>query len=122
MVENPLALVEERGGSIRSIEGGVNAIESGVNAINAINSINSINPLAFVEERGTGNSTFPPTFPAVPEGDTPVVVAVREVFIIHVGGTRCVTSSTDHIMKIHAGITWTVECIRGCIFLFLLEV
>ena len=27
---------------------------------------------------------------------------VREVFIIHVGGTCCVTSSTDNNMKIHA--------------------
>ena len=30
---------------------------------------------------------------------------VREVFIIHVGGTRCVPSSTDNNMKIHARIT-----------------
>ena len=45
--------------------------------------------------------------------------SVREVFIIHVGGTRCVTSSTDNIMKIHARITLTVEFIRGCIFIFL---
>ena len=43
---------------------------------------------------------------------------VREVFIVHVGGTCCVTSSTDNIMKIHARITLTVECIRTCIFLF----
>jgi hypothetical protein len=41
---------------------------------------------------------------------------VREIFLIHVGGTRCVTSSTDHIMKIRARITLTVECIRTCIF------
>ena len=41
---------------------------------------------------------------------------VREIFIIHVGGTRCVTSSTDHIMKIRARITLTVEFIRTCIF------
>ena len=47
---------------------------------------------------------------------------VREVFIIHVGGTRCVTSSTDNIMKIHARITLTVEFIRTCIFLFLFYV
>ena len=31
---------------------------------------------------------------------------VKSVFIVHVGGTRCVTSSTDHIMKIHARITF----------------
>jgi hypothetical protein len=46
---------------------------------------------------------------------------VREIcIIVHVGGTRCVTSSTDHYMKIHARITLTVEFIRGyiCIFLF----
>ena len=47
---------------------------------------------------------------------------VREVFIIHVGGTRCVTSSTDNIMKIRARITLTVEVIRTCIFLFLFYV
>ena len=47
---------------------------------------------------------------------------VREVFIVHVGGTRCVTSRTDNIMKIRARITLTVECIRGCIFIFLLYV
>ena len=48
--------------------------------------------------------------------------AVREIFIIHVGGTRCVTSSTDNIMKIRARITLTVEFIRGCIFIFLFYV
>ena len=47
---------------------------------------------------------------------------VREVFVIHVGGTRCVTSSTDNVMKIHARITLTVECIRTCIFLVLFDV
>ena len=44
-------------------------------------------------------------------------VDVREVFIVHVGGTRCVTSSTDNNMKIHARITLKVEFIRTCIFL-----
>ena len=43
---------------------------------------------------------------------------VKSVFIVHVGGTRCVPSSTDNIMKRHARITWTVEVIRTCIFLF----
>ena len=43
---------------------------------------------------------------------------VREVFVIHVGGTRYVTSGTDNIMNIHARITLNVEFIRGCIFLF----
>ena len=47
---------------------------------------------------------------------------VKSVFIVHVGGTRCVPSSTDNIMKRHARITWTVEVIRTCIFLFLLYV
>ena len=45
-------------------------------------------------------------------------IQVREIFMIHVGGTRCVTSSTDQIMKIHARIPLTVECIRTCIFIF----
>ena len=45
---------------------------------------------------------------------------VREVFIIHVGGTRCVTSSTDNIMKIHARITLNDEFIRTCIFFILI--
>ena len=47
---------------------------------------------------------------------------VREVLMIHVGGTRCVPSSTDHTLKILARITWTVEVIRTCICLFLLDV
>ena len=35
---------------------------------------------------------------------------VREIcIVVHVGGTRCVTSSTDHTMKIHARIILTVE-------------
>jgi hypothetical protein len=41
-----------------------------------------------------------------------------EVFVVHVGGTRCVTSSIENIMNIQARITLTVECIRGYIFLF----
>ena len=48
---------------------------------------------------------------------------VREVFLIHVGGTRCVTSSTDNNYEhIQARITLTVECIRTCLCLFLFEV
>ena len=47
---------------------------------------------------------------------------VKSVIVIHVGGTRCVTSSTDNNLKIHARITLTVAFIRGCIFLFLLYV
>ena len=47
---------------------------------------------------------------------------VKSVLNIHVGGTRCVTSSTDKIMKIRARITLTVEFIRTCIFLFLFYV
>ena len=39
------------------------------------------------------------------------MVAVREVFIVHVGGTRCVTRSIDHIIQIHARITWGVVVI-----------
>ena len=47
---------------------------------------------------------------------------VKLVFIIHVGGTRCVPSSTDNIMKRQARITLTVEFIRTCIFKFLFYV
>ena len=47
-------------------------------------------------------------------------ILVREVFVVHVGGTRCVTSSTDNIMKRQARITLTVDCIRGCIVIFLI--
>jgi hypothetical protein len=47
---------------------------------------------------------------------------VRPIFIVHVGGTRCVTSRTDNIMKIHARITLTVEFIRGYLLIFLLYV
>ena len=47
---------------------------------------------------------------------------VKSIFIIHVGCTRCVTSSTDNIMKIHARITLTVEFIRTCIFVCLFYV
>ena len=50
------------------------------------------------------------------------VVQVKYVFIVHVGGTRCVTSSTDHSMTIHVRITLTVEVIRTCICLFLFDV
>ena len=51
-----------------------------------------------------------------------IAAVVREVFVIHVGGTRCVTSSTDNIMKIRARITLIVEVIRGYIFIFLFYV
>ena len=44
--------------------------------------------------------------------------SVREVFVVHVGGTRCVTFSTDHMMNIQARITVKVACIRTCLFLF----
>ena len=47
---------------------------------------------------------------------------VKSVFVVHVGGTRCVPSSTDNIMKIRARISLTVEFIRACIFLFLFYV
>ena len=51
-----------------------------------------------------------------------VVAVVREVFVIHVGCTRYVTSSTDNNLKIHARITLNVEFIRTCIFIFLFDV
>ena len=44
------------------------------------------------------------------------------VHVVHVGGTRCVTSSTDPYMKIHGCVTLSVECIRPCIFVFLFDV
>jgi len=47
-----------------------------------------------------------------------IVRYVKLVFVIHVGGTRCITSSTDNIMKILARITLNVEFIRTCIFIF----
>ena len=47
---------------------------------------------------------------------------VKSVFTVHVGGTRCVTSSTDNIMNIQARITLKVEFIRTCIVLFLFYV
>ena len=47
---------------------------------------------------------------------------VKSVFLVHVGGTRCVTSSTDHYMKIQARTTLSVEVIRTCIFLCLFDV
>ena len=47
---------------------------------------------------------------------------VKSVFIVHVGGTRCVTFSIENIMNIRARITWTVEFIRGYIFICLLYV
>ena len=47
---------------------------------------------------------------------------VKSVIVIHVGGTRCVTSSTDNNLKIHARITLTVEFIRTCILIFLFDV
>ena len=39
-------------------------------------------------------------------------------FIIHVGGTRCVTWSIDRIIQIHVRITWGVEFIRAIFFIF----
>jgi hypothetical protein len=48
------------------------------------------------------------------------LVRAMLVFIIHVGCTRCVTSSTDQIVKILARITLSVEFIRTCIFIFVL--
>ena len=42
--------------------------------------------------------------------------------IVHVGGTRCGTSSADRYMKRRARITLNVECIRPCNFIFLLYV
>ena len=46
---------------------------------------------------------------------------VKSVFV-HVGGTRCVTSSTGHTLKIQACITLTVEVIRTCLVIFVFDV
>jgi hypothetical protein len=35
---------------------------------------------------------------------------VRDICLVHVGGTRCGTSNTDHTVNIHARITLGVEC------------
>ena len=47
---------------------------------------------------------------------------VRAVFVIHVGGTRCVTWSIDRIVQRHACITWGVELILAIFFIFFLYV
>jgi hypothetical protein len=47
---------------------------------------------------------------------------VCEVFMIHVGGARCVTWSIDRIIQIHVCITWGVEFIRAIFFIFFLYV
>ena len=41
---------------------------------------------------------------------------VRGVVVVHVGGTRGVTSSIDQMIQIHARITWGVEVIRAIFF------
>ena len=69
----------------------------------------NVQALVHAAQNGVGPSYFPP-------------VQVKSVFIVHVGGTRGVPSSTDHSMKIHVRITWTVEVIRTCICLFLFYV
>ena len=48
--------------------------------------------------------------------------SVREVFVVHVGGTRCVPSITDNNMNRHARTTLTVACIRTCLLICLLYV
>jgi hypothetical protein len=66
-----------------------------------------------------------PRFKFCPRAGTSITATQRYgkcVFIIHVGCTRCVTSSTDNNIKIHARIALTVECIRTCIFIFLFYV
>ena len=53
---------------------------------------------------------------------TYTVTYVKPVFMIHVGGTRCVTWSIDRIVQRHACITWGVEFIRAIFFIFFLYV
>ena len=50
----------------------------------------------------------------------PRLVYVKSVFMMHVGCTRCVTSNTDHHLKIRARMG--VDLIRACMFLFFLYV
>jgi hypothetical protein len=47
---------------------------------------------------------------------------VTSVFVIHVGGTRCVTWSIDRIVQRHACITWGVELILAIFFIIFLYV
>jgi hypothetical protein len=60
--------------------------------------------------------------PSIPTPTFSTIVGCTWSLCVHVGGTRCVTSSTDHYMKRHARITLTVEFIRTRIFLFLFHV
>jgi crotonobetainyl-CoA:carnitine CoA-transferase CaiB-like acyl-CoA transferase len=50
----------------------------------------------------------------------PRLVYVKSVLMMHVGCTRCVTSNTDHNLKIRARMG--VDLIRACMFLFFLYV
>ena len=68
------------------------------------------------------SNAAPPSPSAASVGTMDTATYVKSVFIVHVGGSCCVTSSTDHYMKIHAWITLNVECIRICLFLFLFDV
>ena len=47
---------------------------------------------------------------------------VKLVFIVPVGGTRCVTWSIDRIVQIHARITWGVVLILAIFFIFFFDV
>ena len=42
-----------------------------------------------------------------------------EICLVHVGGTRCVPSSTDHTLKRQAWVTLTVEVIHVFFFMFI---
>ena len=55
-------------------------------------------------------------------GAVPASTRYVEVFVVHVGGTRCVTWSIDRIVQRHACITWGVEFIRAIFFIFFLYV
>ena len=54
------------------------------------------------------------------DGDLATEWLYVKVLVVHVGGTRRVPSSTDHTMNRQARITWTVACIRTCIFFMFL--
>ena len=59
--------------------------------------------------------------PAGNQDDNAALWVRQSVFVVHVGGTRCVTFSTDNNMHVHARITLTVVY-EHVFFLFLFDV
>ncbi len=83
-------------------------------AVRALCGERTLSLLADLQQSDGAHSTTPQT--------AAVASYVTSFFVVHVGGTRCVPSSTDHNMKIHARITLIVEFIRTCLFLCLFYV